>query len=431
MKKIIKGMLCIIALFVLLTAPQSVSAKTGKGISIEKTFAKGMRDEIKRKVYDKNQDGYLSKKEIKHIKKIDLYSRKNLKMQENINIKGISKLKYLEKMSIEADGKIYNLKETEKLYRLKYIKIYANLKRNRVLDFRKSKKLETLNITIYDSQIKIPKNNKIRTLRLIGIQNSISILKNCKQVKKVWIEAKNIKKSIKLRKRKNLSEIHFIAGVKVDNLEISDCNKLEKIEIRGGEVNNCNIKNNNKTKSIEIVSVNKLSSIKLCNMSKLKKIDIENVKKLKTLTIENTPRLKNVTCMNGMLSELNITGKNSIGEMWLCNNRLTKFEYNNLEDLYSLFINNNQLQGKFDMTLYPSLYRLYCPDNKISILYGGVAEKEIWYINCENNNLSLIDFRGTKNGCILGLDCKNNPNVVIYATVEDGSWDSTAKVYGN
>lgn len=43
--------------------------------------------------------------------------------------------------------------------------------------------------------------------------------------------------------------------------------------------------------------------------------------------------------------------------------------------------------------------------------------------------MKLIDFRGTKDGYILGLDCKNNPNVVIYAIVEDGTWDATAQVY--
>ena len=97
MRNIIKSMIFVIALSVLLTAPQSVSAKTGKGISIEKTFAKGTRDEISRKVYDKNQDGYLSKNEIKKIKELKLYSYLNANIENKLNLKGISKLKYLEK----------------------------------------------------------------------------------------------------------------------------------------------------------------------------------------------------------------------------------------------------------------------------------------------------------------------------------------------
>ena len=61
MRRIKKITWCLLILTVLLMMPLSVSAKTGKGINIKKTFAKGTSVELSRKKYDRNKDGYLSR----------------------------------------------------------------------------------------------------------------------------------------------------------------------------------------------------------------------------------------------------------------------------------------------------------------------------------------------------------------------------------
>ena len=421
MKKFVKLMLCIMFLSVLLAAPQSVSAKSIKGINIKKTFG-NCRYWLEGRNCDKNKDGYLSKKEVKNIKCLKIYSL------DKINLKNIKKLKYLEKIDIVAED-LYNMKEIKKLQRLKKVKLDVESNKRRVLDLRKSKNIKNLNIFMYNSVVKINKKNKIEYIRLTGIENCISLVNKCYQVKKIWLNEDCKEESLIINNRKKLSEIHLRGGVKVNNLEIKECNKLKKINIAGGKINECIIEDNDVVKSISIVAVKRFSKMVIKNSPKLTKVYLNENPKMKSLTLDNLPNLQEVICTWGALSELNIIGKNDIRKLWLWHNKLTKFEYTNLSRLISLDISNNQIEGRFDMTLYPCLGSFDCSYNRLTEIYGGTIDEAISYINCNNNQLKLIDFRGMKNGYILGLDCKNNPNVEIYGVVEDGSWDASAKYY--
>lgn len=215
------------------------------------------------------------------------------------------------------------------------------------------------------------------------------------------------------------------------NLAINNLEQLKKLEIMGGKVSNISMTNLNRLREIDMQKIKRLPKLTLSNLMQLQKINIDEAKKLKSLTLENLTNLKLVSCTCGILSELNILGKNKISEMNLCCNELSKFRYDNLLDLVKLNINKNKIEGKFDFTLYPSLYNLDCQNNKLTEIYGGVANREINYIDCYNNQIKLIDFRGTTNGCILWMNCKKNPNIVVYAVVEDFEHDVTAKLYEN
>ena len=120
MNKFVKLVLCIMVLSILLAAPQSVSAKTKQGINIKTTFSKAMGEEMSRQKYDKDQNGYLSKKEIRKIQYIG-YTNTDGK----INLQGISKLKYIKTLDLEAKY-LTNLKEIKKLGRLKKLKLKAD-----------------------------------------------------------------------------------------------------------------------------------------------------------------------------------------------------------------------------------------------------------------------------------------------------------------
>ena len=473
MKKFVKLMLCIMFLSVLLGAPQSVSAKTNKGINIKKTFAKGIRYEMSRKVYDKNQDGYLDKREVKSIKKLFLYTYQNEYINENFNLRGISKLKYVEKIYFDAEGYAFNLQEIKKFRNLKSVEIKTKLKKAKILDFRKSKNIKNLDLSMLTKTavVKVREKNKIENLYLEGIKNSISVANKCSHAKKIDILGNKNKSSLNLINRKKLTNLYLFDVKKIKNLNIENCPKLEKIYVSETDTINFNIKSNaklknariydskivnwtmdnldelrtleignvelssilmnalNNLKKVEMDKVKKLSQLSFSNLIRLQEINILHAKKLISLSLDNLPRLKKVSCAVGVLRELNINGKNDIREMSLGNNKLTRFSYTNLQKLNRLFIHNNQLEGRFDMTLYPCLDDFNCSHNRLTEIYGGTIDEAISYINCNNNQLKLIDFRGMKNGYILGLDCKNNPNVEIYGVVEDGSWDASAKYY--
>lgn len=469
MKKIKKMTWCLLILVALLMVPLSVSAKTDKGINIKKTFVKGICVELSQEKYDKNQDGYLSKKEINNIKKLYLYSYLNDSINSSLNLKGISKLKNLEKVYFDADRYIYNIKEIEKLHNLKKVQISVKLKRKKVLDFRKNKKIDTLILKMPSKKgvIRINENNRIKYLKLSGIRNSISVANKCKKVKKVYLYGTTEKKPLNITNRKKLEnlvisniktnktldiikcpklkklelgcnklkrctisdtsiteEVYFydnhinecnienVTGIftislidsKIDDLKIINLDEVKLLKIAGVELSNIHLANLKSLKKIDMHDIKKLSTFKISNLNALCKITIVRAKKLKNLTIENVANLKELHCGAGILSELNILGMNKIKKINVSHNKLKKFEYSNLKDLVELNINNNEVEGKFDFTLYPHMYILDCDNNKLTEIYGGVANRQIDWISCVNNQIKLIDFRGTTDGCIMAMN---------------------------
>lgn len=470
-KNLMKTMLGILLLSVFLSVPQLVNAKSCKGINIKKTFVKGMCEELSEKFYDKNQDGYLSKSEIKQIKELDLFT-----YYQNFDLKGISKLKYLEKIDIEPEYYVYNLKELKKLPKLKYIRVVTDSKKKITLDLRRNKKLKTLIVYTKANKgiVKIKKNNKICNVSLLGVQNSISIINKCHKAKAIEFDSYHDNISLNIKNRKKLTNIHLLHSDGIKTLSIRNCANLKTVEIYEGKIGKCVLQNTPNLKNITIneskisaltidnlkrlqtlkindtklssISIKKLNGLRtlkmdcvkglsdmtITDLSKLKKIDINNVPQLKCLTLEEVSKLKNLTCTRGALSELNILGENQISEISIYNNKLKKFEYDNLKKLRYLECDNNKLEGKFDFTLYPKLYKLYCRNNQLTEIYGGDCNREIDIIDCYNNKLKIIDFKAMKprEGFIYYLNCKKNPNVEVYAVIEH-TWkhDSTAKLY--
>ena len=154
-QKIYKIMLGIVFLVVTLLVPQSVNAKSRKGINIEKTFASELKYQVKL-TCDKNSNGYLSKSEIKKIWHLNVDNS-----DCNINLKGLSKLKYLKNISITTKSHIKNIKELTKLHRLKKVHIKTYSKENVVFDLRKIRKLQDLEVYAkhHNVIVKVRKNN--------------------------------------------------------------------------------------------------------------------------------------------------------------------------------------------------------------------------------------------------------------------------------
>lgn len=470
-KNFMKVMICMIILSALLIMPQSVSAKSHKGINIKKTFVQGLCEEMGEEFYDKDQDGYLSKSEIKKIKQLDLFS-----YYKNFDLKGISKLKYLEKIDIEPKHYVTNLKEFKKLPRLKYVRIVTDSNKKITLDLRRNKKIKTLIVYTKANKgiVKVRKNNKISNLSLIGVKNSISIVNKCHKAKVIDFDSNCNNVSLNIENRKKLTKIHLLYSKDIKTLSIHNCANLKTVEISEAKIGKCMLENTSKLKKITInktklsalninnlkrlqtlkiddtrlssISIKKLNGLRtlrmnhvkglsdltISNLKKIWEIDLDSVPQLKSLTLEKLPKLKELTCVRGALSELNIVGNNKISEIRIYNNKLKKFEYENLKQLKYLECDNNQIEGRFDFTLYPHLYEFYCRNNQLTEIYGGDCNREINIIDCYNNKLKIIDFKAMKpyEGFIWYLNCKKNPNVEVYAVIEH-SWkhDSTAKLY--
>ena len=127
MNKTLKGIIACLALAAaLLAVPCVAQAGQGKGISIRENFG-NYRDILREKKYDRNRDGYLSRGEIKKIKSLDIS-----KFYYKVNLKGLGRLKNLEKLSVEAE-RLRNVKEIGKLKRLKSIDISVEYKERKTI----------------------------------------------------------------------------------------------------------------------------------------------------------------------------------------------------------------------------------------------------------------------------------------------------------
>ena len=162
MKKLQMGIflavLCCLCSFI--WTPAEMNAKT-KAVSINSSnfTDKILRRKLSKK-FDKNHDGVLSVKEIKQIKSINL-STPSLKRQ-NLNIKGISKLKYITKLNLDTFAKIIGIKEIKKLNKLSTLYIYAD---NRKLDTRKNKRLKKIGLEMpYLNKIYV--NSKVENISI-------------------------------------------------------------------------------------------------------------------------------------------------------------------------------------------------------------------------------------------------------------------------
>ena len=464
-----KLVLCIMILSVFLIASDSVNAKQRRGYNIKNTFSGSIRYKIKVKKYDRDKDGYLSRKEIKKIKSLYL---ENL---GGLSVKGISKLKHLKKIKIQTAKPAYNIKEVEKLHRLEDVYIDIEPKKKLVLDFRKSKKIKKLDIAIQNNKgnLKISRKNKIKYLSIGGIKNSAFIANKCLKAKKIHIFTNLNKGNVNLINRKYLEDVYLCKAKNLQNITVKNCVRLKKIKLNGCKSSSCTIENNSQLKSfkmfeskvsnltvkslkdlkwieidkakvsnfimdklndlrtIKLYSIQDLSDVNISNMSKLRKIDIDDVPQLKSLTVDNLSSLKELKCAYGSLSKLNIVGDYKLNRVEVYSNQLKTFSYNNLKNVSYLDIHNNQIEGRFDFTLYPKLYDFDCSNNRISEIYGGPQNREIGYINCSNNNMKLLQFTDIEkyDGFIYYVNCKMNPYIEVYAWMEDYDCDPTAKLY--
>ena len=467
-KNLIKLVLCVMVLSVFLIMPDVVNAKSGKGYNIRNTFSGTIRFEIKVKKYDRNQDGYLSKGEIKKIK--SLY----LEEYQNTSVKGLSKLKYLKKITIKAQRAVYHIKEVEKLHGLEDIHIKVEPERKLVFDLRKFRKIRKLAVEFESEEgvIKIRKNNKIKYLNLYGVKNSVSIANKCLRAKKICIEINTKKGNLLLRNRKNLKLLSLSCAKNINKMDIQNCAKLEKVKFSECKSTSCTIENNPKLQFIKMYdvkvpnliikslkglkwinideariskfSLNELDNLKqiklydakgltnltISNFPKLWNLEVCRVPDLQSFTVENLKNLKQMSCVGGKVTELNIVGYHKLKKVEVHNNRLKTFAYENLKNVRYLNISKNQIEGRFDFTLYPKLYDFDCSNNRISEIYGGPLNREIGYINCSNNNMKLLHFTELDKyaGYIFYVNCKKNPDIEVHAWMEDYDSDPTANI---
>lgn len=420
----------IIMFFTIMITSYTINAKSNK-ININKSFTGFLRYCMKDKAYDKNQDGYLS---VKEIKKIDYIGYTN--GDGKINLKGISKLKYIETIDFGAKY-ITNLKEIKRLKKLKKLRLDANkFEKNMILDLRSNHKLEEISISeIYGrNSIKLGKNN-IKKLYLNNINGGAASVGKCTKLERVEIGNDKTSKKLIVKNNKHLKSIYIYEGVSaLKRITLKSCKNLKEIDI-DPEAKLKKIKKFEMINSKKIQLINlaeqcpNISSFILKNLPNLKEIDVTKNNFIKSLKLENVPRLTQLYWENGKLENIEITGSNTLKILHVGNNNFVKFEHPELKNLYELYINKNKLTGLFNMNNYPKASNFYLDDNNITEIYGAdLCVYNGTGLSCNNNQgLKLIYLPDCY---FLFFNC-NVPYIKAYITFNEGEYEDTAEINRN
>ena len=310
-------------------------------------FREVLRDEV-----DKNGDGWLSKREMDSVEKLEVRgsSGKHIK-----NLNGIEKFKNL---------KILNL-------------FNVNIKN---LDLSNIPTL--VNLYIYEDK-------DLKSLNLNGCTELTDVnLRLCYNIGKIDFTKNSALRTLR------------ISSAKLKELDLSDCVQLESIEVSGQQIKYLEIGNGSKLTDLVCnnTSVEKLN-LKDCTL--LQKLDCKN-NKLKELDLSNSTQLEYLDCSGNEITSLNVRGLISLKTFNCSLNDLSELDISGNTVLNELNCDSNGIER---LSVNSEMKKLDCSNNKLDILdLDNVQKLEVLY--CSGNNLIELDL----SKCIelLTLDCSTN-----------------------
>ena len=368
---------------------------------------------------------------------------------DNVSLKGISKLTELQKITIKAKGILYSdeIKSLKKLTHLyfelngaEYLSVETNNKL-KVLRIKSaslktvdaSKPLYIKNFTVDLSRLqKIKRNKTIHCLKIDKLKNYNSKIKKIKKIDILKFEYKNYK-TIKLDKVNTFKKIE-IKFLKSNKIKIYKCNRLKDVFVSDVKSSEIRVQNCKKLKKINVRTDQTVKKMIVKNNSKLeklstgfswhhvKKVNIKNLKSLKYLKLSGSTlnkiniskyhRLKYVYLSYCKIKKIKIGKKNNIREIDLSHNRIRKISISSLKKSFKIDLSHNKING---CLLLPKMisegaYSIHCDNNKIKNIKSP-RNSNIWILCCNNNKLKTIDLN---NADLELLECKNNPRVKVY-----------------
>ncbi|MCI9617803.1 MAG: hypothetical protein HFG31_07355 [Eubacterium sp.] len=343
MKKIFYALIVVLVVNICLIPSENVmgeSIESDMGIEIsEENFP----DEVLREILEKedeNGDGFLSDKEIKCIKSINLdkvwlqdeehgteeYQKEDttnmmvipkgltltkeekVKRYCEINLKGIDKLTSVRGIRLGTgyikgcEEKIYNLNLLYKIPKLIGLTFIGNsgIKKLQLYKFQNLKNL-TLVWTDFE-KINFGKKSKIEIINMVGcsVKKRLDI-SQLKRIKKFYADyviltgLKMGKKNRKLEKFYLLPNNDYLKKCKIKKLDFSNLTNLKKVEVRNWpKLESVKFKKNNKLENLTIFNCAKLKNLYLENCNKIKKIKVSFNMKIKNITIKKCKNKKRI-----------------------------------------------------------------------------------------------------------------------------------------
>ena len=394
--------------------------ETGSLAISKKNFPDKNIQEILAKKFDKNKDRTLSEEELRATKEL------NLGEMEIVDIKGISKLKYVNSLVIDVDY-IENLGEIRKMPQL--TELYINSTVERHIDLKK-------NVNLLELHLNMP---------LYKLD-----LKNNKKLQKLWLDSSYLG-NITVKDFPDLQRMYITWG-SCSRVTVRNCPRLIKAVIGSSKLKKISLKKVPNLEILKIGGTKKMKTLKIPSFPKLKELKIGNVKNMKTLKLPALRDLKYLTIGKNQIKKINFKKVPNLNELivnkakkitkidirplkklkelsWQ-NGKLKKIQFGKKKKLKYMYLSHNQLEGTWKLSRFPKLYEFSCNYNRIEYIYGR-NHKNLDSLECEHNKLKKLDLYNIEPTIIW---FKGNPHVEAYLIYKSGHavyyrFDKTAKVH--
>ena len=372
---------------------------------------------------DKNKDQILSREELAAAKELAFIYLKTIK---SINLKGISKLKHVETVWVDA----YDIKN--------------------LTEFKKMPQLTMLYVeTSYSDSIDLSQNINLQDLRLDMPLNKLDLKYN-KKLQRVWLYNARIK-NITVENLPELERLYLPYG-RYKRVTVKNCPKLVKATMDSKKLKKLTMKTLPSLEVLKIANAKKIKSFKIPAFPNLKEFKIGTNGSLKALKIPSLPKLEVLTIGKNQIKKINFKKVPNLKELivnkakkitkidigplkklkelsWQ-NGKLKKIRFGKKKKLRYMYLNHNRLGGTWKLSRFPKLHEFSCNYNQIEYLYGR-SHKHLGFLECEHNKLKKLDLYNIAPYVIW---FKGNPHVEAYLLYKGGHaayyrFDKTAKVH--
>ena len=406
--------------------------------------------------YDKNENGKLSRKELKKATHIEIgfkYATYNGNLGREhthpgtVNIRGLHKLPKLQKVEIlEADiKKIDELSKIKKLRFLEWdnysfdnsevqkidLKKFPNFKKLRVLslknfdvrhidEVKKMKKLQNFTWSYHKKtkkkrKIDLKGFSKLKNLKVLGIgQVQVKHISEIKKMKKLQsLElVKNGLKGVDIRKNTKLVSL-IIEDNLIKNCDISTNKKLKELEL-GNTLIRSFILKDWRLKKLSIHNNKNLQKVDIENCSSLTSVDVSQNKNLQTVGIKGTPNMEEINIIDTIAGltcdampkleylylykctlNADLSLFPSVKKLSILYNILPKLDFSNMTKIKELSIYGCTGEQELDVSMLSKLERLIANESEFTKLILGL-HPNLKYVDCEQNKLTgTINFAET------------------------------------
>ena len=339
---------------------------------------------------DLNEDGVLSKAEIKKVSEITLehYDGDGNEYVYN-DLTGIGVFTELKRLECESQKSLSKL-DLHKNTKLEVVKCGHNSIKE--LDVCKLTKLKELRC--YDNKLTkldVSKNVKLEILDCVS--NNLT--------------------GLDLRKNTKLVEL-YCGGNKLTKLDLTKNTKLHTLWCSSNKLTKLDVSKNTKLSKI-ICSRNKLTKLDFTKNLDLVDLYCET-NKLTKLNVDKNEKLICLVCSDNKLTQLHLTNNKQLVKLECAKNQLTQLDTSHNNALVWVDCADNKLT-KLDLSASPLCQRIVCEENKLTeiIVPKNMETDGIMY----DKNLKVSIKKKTKpvkNGTYFVEDTYNHPYCIFRVT---------------